>query len=48
MAVLTTWVAVLVFAVFAQLGVGAPIDRKGILGLLLDLLTKKNDNVCVC
>lgn len=35
--------------VLIQCALSAPLpDRKGLLGLLLDLLTKKNDNVCVC
>ncbi|OAF99199.1 oxidoreductase FAD-binding protein [Paraphaeosphaeria sporulosa] len=36
----------LCLALFSHLAFSAPIDRKGILSLLLDLLTKKNDNAC--
>ncbi|KAL5419943.1 hypothetical protein PMIN03_000161 [Paraphaeosphaeria minitans] len=39
-------IALLCLVLFSQLAFSAPIDRKGILSLLLDLLTKQNDNAC--
>jgi hypothetical protein len=44
---LSSWAVLTCLTLFSQLVYSAPIDKKGILSLLLDLLTKKNDNACV-
>jgi hypothetical protein len=44
---ISRWAALICLTLFSQLVYSAPIDKKGILSLLLDLLTKKNDNACV-